>query len=205
VLTKDLANGDRLLTVINRGNNTASQGVSFDRIGIPSVSSVHVKDLWTGESTLEKNQVTAKNVPSHGTAVLRISAVAGSCNSTPTGMIFNTYSLTTLTSSKRGLQWANATADDGQVWQTQADNTLRPLSNTNQCLEDSGHGNVDLAWCNGKTSQKWDYLYSGNVKSRSSNECLTETEQESVATSECLYETNNQVFGLPSGVEIVGN
>jgi len=205
VLTKDLANGDRLLTIINRGNTTASQSVSFDRVGISSLPSAHVKDLWTDASTLETGQITAKNVPSHGTAVLRISAVPGSFNSTPTGMIFNTYSLTTLTSSKRGLSWANATADEGQVWQTHADNTLRPLSGTNQCLEDLGHGKVELASCNGKTSQKWDYLYSGNVKSQNSNECLTETEHEDVVTSKCLYETNSQVFGLPSGVEVVGN
>ncbi|TVY71299.1 Alpha-galactosidase A [Lachnellula suecica] len=205
VLTKDLANGDRLLTIINRGNCTASQSVTFERIGLPSVSSAHVKDLWTGTSSLENSHVTAKDVPSHGTAVFRISGVAGSNSSVPTGMIFNTYSLTTLSSTKKGLSWANATADDGQVWQTQADNTLRPLSNTAQCLEDLGHGKVALASCNGKTNQKWDYLYSGNVKSHSSSECLTETKQEKVATSKCLYEANSQVFGLPSGVDIIGS
>lgn len=205
VLTKDLANGDRLLTVINRGSTTATQSVSFERIGIPSASSVHVKDLWTGASSLGKNEVIAKNVPSHGTAVFRISAVAGSLNSVATGMIFNTYSLTTLTSSKKGLKWANATAVDGQAWQTQADNTLRPLSDTTQCLQDSGRGDIDLVSCNGKSSQKWDYLYSGNLRSQSSKKCLTETEHEKVTTSKCLYEANSQVFGLPSGIEIIGS
>jgi alpha-galactosidase len=204
VLTKDLANGDRLLTLINRGDITASQSISFDRIGLSNVSSVHVKDLWTGATTVEKNQVTAKKVSSHGTAVFRISA-GGSSSSVPTGMIFNTYSLTTLTSSKRGLGWANGTADDGQVWQTRVDYTLRPLSDTTQCLEDSGHGKVALESCNGKSNQKWDYLYSGNVKSHSSKDCLTETEHEKVVTSDCAYEANNQVFGLPSGVVIVGS
>lgn len=201
VLTKDLANGDRLLTVINRGADTASYSVSLDRIGLSTTSSVEVKDLWTGESSLAKNQVVAESIPSHGTGVFRISAP---CSSVPTGMIFNTYSLTTLTSAKGGLSWANSTADDGQVWQSQDDNTLRPLSDTSQCLEDSGHGNVDLTLCAGRASQKWDYLYSGNVKSQSSNDCLTESQHEQVRTSRCLFEANSQVFGLPSGVVIEG-
>ncbi|TVY28212.1 Alpha-galactosidase A [Lachnellula hyalina] len=205
MLTKDLANGDRLLTVINRGETTASQSFSFDKIGIPTISAAFVKDLWTGVSAFERKHVTANNVPSHGTAVFRISAERGSCDSIPTGMIFNTYSLTTLTASKGGLSWANATADDGQTWQTGPDNTLKPLSDTNKCLEDSGHGRVDLASCNGRRSQKWDYLYSGNVKSRSSNDCLTETDDEEVVTSQCLYEANSQVLGLPSGITINGN
>lgn len=202
VLTKDLANGDRLLTVINRGATSGSYGISFERIGLSNTTSAQVKDLWTGTSSLAQNQVIAKNIPSHGTGVFRIST---SGPSIPTGMIFNTYSLTTLTSSKRGLSWANATAVDGQVWQTLTDNTLRPLSDTSQCLQDSGHGKVDLADCNGKTSQKWAYLYSGNVKSQSSDECLTEAKHEAVTTSKCLNEANSQVFGLPSGVVIVGS
>ena len=55
VLTKNLANGDRLVTVINRGNFTASHLVSWERIGLPPMLYVEAKDLWTGSKTIESN------------------------------------------------------------------------------------------------------------------------------------------------------
>ncbi|KAF4626555.1 hypothetical protein G7Y89_g11608 [Cudoniella acicularis] len=203
VLTKNLANGDRLLTVINRGSAQGSLSVTFERIGLSSVSAVSVKDLWTGTSTVSVKQITAANVPTHGTAILRISAIGSPFTITPTGMLFNTYSLTTLTSTSKGLSWANATAADGQVWQTKDDSTIRPLSNPLQCLTDLGRGITGLQICAGKNSQQWDYLYSGNVRSQSSSLCLTESAKEKVVLSKCLYEDNTQVFALPSGVEII--
>jgi alpha-galactosidase len=206
VLTKTLANGDRLLTIINRGNFTGSLSVPFVRIGLPSsVSVVQVKDLWTGTSSLAYKEVTASNIPSHGTAVLRISTVGEECEYIPTGMIFNTYSLTVLTSSQQGLSWANATAVDGQVWQTKSDGTISSLADTEGCLTDLGNGKVSIEECSGAENQKWEYLYEGNVVSKSSGLCLTEGVGEEVVTTSCGYETNAQVFGLPSGVDIVGS
>jgi hypothetical protein len=203
VLTKNLANGDRLLTIINRGNYTASHSVSFARIGIPSLHTVRVQDLWTGSSSYASKQVTASNILSHGTAILRLSAVGGSCDVIPTGMIFNTYSLTTLTATYRGVLWANSTGADGQVWQTREDGTIRSIANEQACLTELVRGKVVLEPCVGKLSQQWDYMYTGNVQSRSSYNCLTEGAKEAVTTSDCLYEDNTQVFGLPSGVDIV--
>jgi alpha-galactosidase len=204
VLTKTLANGDRLLTIINRGNFKGSLSVPFARIGIPSLSAVRVKDLWTGTSSLAYKEVTATNIPSHGTAVLRLYVVGGGCEYTPTGMIFNTYSLTVLTSSHNDLSWANATATDGQVWQTKSDGTITSLTDTEGCLTDLGNGQVSITGCSGATNQIWEYSYEGNVVSKSSGLCLTEGTDEEVVTATCGYETNAQVFGLPSGVDIVG-
>ncbi|KAH8665798.1 glycoside hydrolase superfamily [Tricladium varicosporioides] len=203
VLTKSLANGDRLMTVINRGNSTASITVPFERLGFSSLGPVQAKDLWTGTQWAAFNQVTANKVPKHGTAVIRIGGVPRPLVITPTGMLFNTFSLTTLTTTPKGLSWANSTAADGQVWQTKDDSTIRPLSSPSQCLTDVGHGKVELEKCTGRDAQQWDYLYSGNVRSQSSNWCLTETAEEKVVTAKCLYEDNTQVFGLPSGVEII--
>jgi hypothetical protein len=204
-LTKNLDNGDRLLTIINRGNKKASYSISFARIGIGSLTAVKVKDLWTGKISYAKKQVIAVDIPSHGTAALRLSPLDGSdsCETIPTGMIFNTYSLTTLTTNHGRLSWANSTGVDGQVWQTREDGTIRNIVNDGACLAELPGGKVVLATCVGKSSQQWDYMYSGNLQSRSSYNCLTEEANEAVMTADCLFEDNTQVFGLPSGVEIV--
>ena len=206
VLTKNLANGDRLLTVINRGNSTASHSVSVQRIGLPPLLLFQVKDLWTGSTITSSNEVTAFNVPSHGTAVLRLSVAGRPFDVIPTGMIFNTDSLTCLTSYPLGtVGWANSTGVDEQIWQTRSDGTISSLSSPLQCLTDQGEGTVTLEICTGTLRQKWDYHITGNVQSQSSKKCLTEGAKEAVTTSSCLYEANSQVFGLPSGVKIVQN
>jgi alpha-galactosidase len=206
VLTKNLANGDRLLTVINRGNYTASYSISFARIGFALVSFIKVKDLWTGGTGYAATLVNAVNVPSHGTAIFRISSAGAPFDITPTGMIINTAGatyVTCLTSSLHGLSWTNGTGVDGQVWQTRNDGTIRTISNQLECLTDLGGGKVGLTLCLGKQDQQWDYQYSGTVVNRASKLCLTQGEDESVTTSQCLYEADSQVFGLPSGVDIV--
>ncbi|KAH7383620.1 glycoside hydrolase family 27 protein [Cadophora sp. MPI-SDFR-AT-0126] len=205
VLTKDLANGDRLLTILNRGNLTASHSVSFARIGIPDLPMVHVKDLWTGELSHTSKEVTARNVPTHGTAIFRLSAPKGRYSSIPTGMIFNTFSLSTLTASSEGVKWTNSTAIDEQVWQATKDGTIRTIGNVTNCLTDLGDGKVGLSRCSRRGAQKWDYTYSGNLLSRSSMLCLTEADVGAAILSTCLDQVNSQVVALPSGVKILGS
>jgi alpha-galactosidase len=204
VLTKNLANGDRLLTLVNRGNLTASYSVSFARIGLSSVvSTVKVRDLWTGTSSVVVEKVTAKNIPSHGSAIFRLSGFGG-CDKfiTPTGMIFNTFSLSVLTATTKGVGWLNSTGLDGQVWQTKSDGTVSPLSSPSSCLAALENGKVGLVSCSGKKEQSWDYYITGNLLSRSSGECLTEGDNGEVSTSKCQWEANIQVIALPSGVKI---
>ncbi|MGH8010641.1 MAG: hypothetical protein ACREQ3_26920, partial [Candidatus Binatia bacterium] len=123
VLTKSLDNGDRLLTILNKGNTTADLKVSFERIGLSSkalknAGSLEYKDLWTGESSkvaVAEGGITASKVPSHGTAVFRISKPASPV--TPTGQIFNTFTLKCLTDDKSGkVTWQACDASDAQVW-----------------------------------------------------------------------------------------
>lgn len=206
VLTKNLANDDRLLTIINRSNSTGSFTISFERIGIPDVESAYAKNLWTNTYSFITGRVVAANVPGHGTAIYRLSGFNASRDSTPTGMIFNTFSLKTLTSFSHGVSWANSTGTDGQVWQTMIDGTIRSLEDNSKCLTEVREGIVKLSPCSsGKkaVTQEWDYLYSGNVRSRNSKLCLTEAADSTVTTSRCLYEDNSQVYALPSGVVII--
>jgi hypothetical protein len=206
VLTKNLANGDRLLTIVNRGNSTGSSNISFERIGIPDVGSAHAKNLWTNTSSFVSRQVVASNIPRHGTAIYRLSGFNASCDSTPTGMIFNTFSLNTLTSFSNGVSWTKSAGTDGQVWQTMIDGTIRSLQDRSRCLTEVIDGTIILSSCSSRKktfSQEWDYLYSGNIRSRRSRLCLTEAANNTVTTSKCLYEDNSQVFALPSGVVII--
>ncbi|CZT48229.1 related to alpha-galactosidase precursor [Rhynchosporium secalis] len=205
VLTKDLANGDRLLTVLNRGNCTASLSVPSARLGLIHKPTFRVKDLWTGQSIHTSEQVIAHNVPSHGTAIFRLSAhPGGSLASVPTGMIFNTYSLTTLTASSDKLIWGNSTAADGQVWQAWRNGSIRKIARPSYCLTDLGSGSIGLLECSGRAEQKWDYTYSGNLISRTSRNCLTEADNKTALLAKCLDQVNSQVVALPGGVKIVG-
>jgi len=113
--------------------------------------------------------------------------------------------LNTLYSTGKGVKWANSTGVDGQVWQTGSDGTIRSIADQTSCLTVAGRGKVVVTPCSDSLSQQWEYLYSGNVKSKSSGLCLTEATSEAVVTAKCLYEDNTQVFALPSGVDIIGN
>ncbi|CAG8961203.1 hypothetical protein HYFRA_00013259 [Hymenoscyphus fraxineus] len=205
ILTKQLENGDRLLTIVNVGSSTASYSVSFERIGIPDAKSVAVKDLWTGETTMAWGKVTVSTIPSHGTAIFRLSPVGRSFGAIiPTGKVFNTFSLSTLSATFRNVSWANSTGDDGQIWQVKEDSRLSPISNPSQCLTEFHMGEVGLSRCNRKFGgQQWEYLYSGNLRSLNSKECLTESATGGVTMQKCLYLDNSQVFALPSGVEVL--
>lgn len=203
VLTKDLANGDRLLTIINRGNSTASYRVPFQRIGI-SGTTVVAKDLWTGKSLSTSKAVTAINVPSHGTAVYRIFARYGELDIKPTGMIFNTASLNVLTYTHQGIRWAQPVGSDEQVWQTDDDGTVKGIFDTSKCVTDAGNGRTSLTPCSGSKAQKWEYYVTGNIKSVTTGACLAESSHGDVVTNKCLFEANSQVFGLPSGINVIG-
>ena len=206
VLTKNLENGDRLLTVLNRGNSSANYSVSLSRLGFSSPCTVQVKDLWSGEMTTTTLSVDM-SIPPHGTAAFRISSKSQTCGDIiPTGMIFNTKSLNCLkgtTNSSVSTEPCDAT--DKQVWQVKPDGSIRNLANPSHCLKEGAKGRVSLTSCGTVSpSQKWKYYQSGNVVNVLSGNCLTEknTSVPLTATS-CLYEANSQVFGMPSGVEVL--
>jgi alpha-galactosidase len=66
VLTKSLANGDRLLTVLNRSPAKASTTIPLEQVGLKPDCTYAVKDLWTGDAAGSvTGQFSVKNVPSH--------------------------------------------------------------------------------------------------------------------------------------------
>ena len=198
VLSKTLSNGDRLLTILNKGASTASIKVPVERIGYPSVptASFSVQDLWTGDYSAATNSITA-SIPSHGTAVYRISS---SQPVVPTGQIFNTASLHCLTSSGKTVSWASCAGADAQVWQVTESRTIRSISNLNLCLVGNGKGKATMATCNENAkNQKWSYAMTGNVVNQAAVLCLQEGSDGAVLLAACQTEANDQVFELPSG------
>ena len=205
VLTKSLANGDRLLTVLNRGTSLASYSISLSRLGFTTNCSCafQVKDLWSGKTYVSSStSIDMASITPHGTAALRITPK--SCGDIiPTGMIFNTKSLNCLTDSSTNVSSAPCNAADEQVWQVKSDGSIRDLTNTSQCLTEGPSGTTFMTACqNSKTSQKWRYYLSGNVVNVLSGNCLTEMNGLGT-TASCLNEANSQVFGLPSGVKVL--
>lgn len=215
VLTKSLYNGDRLLTVLNKGNDIGSMVVPWSHIGLSpgelaTPQMLTVKDLWTGDITTvatHTDGIHATSVPRHGTALFRISnpSTGDAVRVIPTGMIFNTYSLSCLTDAGHlgGIvEWANCTGSDAQVWRVRSDGTVSSLRNSNTCLLEE-RGALRTGYCFGP-SVVWDYFVSGNLVSRSTGNCLTQPESKTgpAVTERCGYMTNEQVVALPVGVVV---
>ncbi|OAQ65460.1 alpha-galactosidase [Pochonia chlamydosporia 170] len=207
VLTKNLENGDRLLTILNRGASAADLKVSWERIGFSTKalgnSNIQIKDLWTGKTSkvaASAGGITASKVPSHGTAVFRISKTASPV--TATGMIFNTNTLKCLTDDKSGkVTWAACNAADAQVWAVRADGHINSLLRPDECIVDA-KGKI-LSRHSGCRSDSWTYKISGNVINNVSGKCLTEGTDGSATAESCGYLLNEQVVALPVGVKVV--
>ncbi|KKY38815.1 putative glycoside catalytic core [Diaporthe ampelina] len=220
VLTKSLYNGDRLVTVLNRGNVSADIEVSWGRIGIfpdelPTPSSINVKNLWTNQTAsvpLESGGIKASDVPSRGTAVFRLSnpSTGDAIRSIPTGLIFNTYSLQCLTDSSSGaVVWTNCSGADAQVWKAKPDGHISSLLSPEQCLtvDTNGHLASQQSACAVGKENRWDYFVSGNLINGASGLCLTEDQtaasgNTTATVADCGYLTNEQVVALPVGVAL---
>lgn len=205
VLTRSLANGDQLLTVLNRGNDTASTSIAVARLGLEEAGcSYAAKDLWNGTwTTIVDGKIDIKDLASHATAVYRISLPPRCSAVVPTGMIFNTASKNCLTaSSQHGISFAECNGDDTQVWQVCSSGTISPLSDQSACLTaEDGASVVGLSPCGKDKNQQWAYAVTGNLKNVASGVCLTEGAQNNTVTV-CGFEKNTQVWALPSGVEV---
>lgn len=203
VLTKNLANGDRLLTVLNRGNKTVTATVPVERLGIDDSGKYTAKDLWTGKTSSVRNEIQVK-LRTHQTAILRISGDKALAV-TPTGQIFNTFSLNCLSaSSRRGslsVKFAACNADDGQVW-TISSGSISPLSARGKCLNVDG-GDVGFDSCDSRDKkQQWSYGVSGNLVNQAKGLCLQEGSNGNVVAKKCGFALDSQVVALPGGVKL---
>ena len=74
ILSRPLVGGAHAVVFFNRGPMAATATVRLGILGIGR-SPVHVRNLWTGKTTVARDRITAR-VASHGVAMFRIRAVA---------------------------------------------------------------------------------------------------------------------------------
>ncbi|UNI19524.1 Alpha-galactosidase [Purpureocillium takamizusanense] len=207
VLSKDVENGDRIVTILNKGASAGSLTVSWERAGLSTKAlrrgkDVTVKDLWTGKTTkvdAKSGGITASNVPSHGTAVFRIAKSVSPV--TPTGLIFNTLSMKCLTDDKSGkVSFKACDGSDGQTWQVRRDGHINSILRPDECIVDA-EGKI-LSRHSGCSTDGWSYAVSGNLINGNSANCLTEAADGTATATKCGYELNEQVVALPIGVTV---
>ncbi len=73
VYTKQLANGDRAVLLLNETGGTATVGTTAAKVGMKSAASYSLKDLWSKATRTTTGAISA-SVPSHGVVFYRVSA-----------------------------------------------------------------------------------------------------------------------------------
>jgi alpha-galactosidase len=71
-----LANGDRVLMVLNRGGKTEDVDVDVAILGNPAQlkgMKVHVRDVWAKKDFTAVDKISFTGIPSHGVALARVS------------------------------------------------------------------------------------------------------------------------------------
>ena len=195
VLTKSLVNGDRLLTVLNRGDDTNSTTIGTERMDLERDCKYNAMNLWTGDSCDISGSIDI-TLATHATAIYRISGVS---SVTPTGMIFNTASLKCMTAAGSNIAFDDCVASDARVWQVSPHGTVNPLAASHRCLQASRH-KVSLDRCNQRRGNtRWVYRVTGNLVNEAISACLQQSARNIGA---CGEELDDQVFALPSGVEV---
>ncbi|RHZ58412.1 hypothetical protein CDV55_100409 [Aspergillus turcosus] len=174
VLTRSLEGGDRLVTVLNRGDGVAVVRVPVEWMGLERGCAYMSRSLWDGEVQMVEEEVMVR-LNSHATEVYRITLLEECSSVIPTGIVFNTASGNCLTDGDGGsVGFEACKGSETQIWQ------------------------ISIQLCTGHQDQKWTYEITGNLKNEHTNMCLTE----GGGISECGFELDSQVFGLPSGVDI---
>ncbi|RDA91793.1 hypothetical protein CP533_2799 [Ophiocordyceps camponoti-saundersi (nom. inval.)] len=210
VLTKSVENGDRVVAMLNKAGVSARIMVSWERLGLSPTALqradyVSVEDLWTGKRqkiAVAAGGVRTESIPSHGTAVYRISQKASAI--TPTGLIFNSNTLKCLTDDWSGLVgWFDCNDSDSQVWMVRKDGRISSLLHPDRCLMQTDR---NLAATSSvvpdRSCGKWKYHVSGNLINVKSGHCLTEKADGVAVIISCGYLLNEQVLSLPIGVAV---
>lgn len=202
VLSRSLANGDRLLTVLNRGAATANTTIPVERLGLSqSNCQYQAHDLATGKISTVQGAIEIQ-LDSHATSVYRIALPERCSTITPTGMVFHTPSGLCMTASGNSVTFENCKAFDSQVWKVSSVDSgklaLSSLANESLCLAGKT-GEVSLAKC-GEAGTRWEYLVTGHLASTGGG-CLTEGSGHGTVEA-CVVDNAGQIFGLPSGVDL---
>nr|Q0CPK2.2 RecName: Full=Probable alpha-galactosidase A; AltName: Full=Melibiase A; Flags: Precursor [Aspergillus terreus NIH2624] len=197
VLTRSLADGSRLVSVLNRGNSSVQRVIPLQWLGLNPGQRYQARNLWDGTEKRIRKDLTV-TVRSHATEIYKFTGSNGRVDAVSTGIVFNTASGNCLTGDAAGVGFAPCTGGEKQIWQVRG-SELRPLSLLGECLTADGT-RLSLRPCAGDEAQMWSYHISGNLKSGHEGGCLTEGH----GVASCGWELNSQVFGLPSGVRVSG-
>lgn len=200
VLSRSLENGDRLLTVLNRGPVSARTTVPLGRLGLVSDCQYRARDLVTGR-VVTVDSVLEVQLDSHETSVHRIELPERCSTVIATGMIFHTPSGLCMTASGDSVTFEKCKASDSQVWSASMHGTklaLSALSERSMCLA-AQKGRVSLATC-GEAGATWEHSVTGHL--RNTEGCLTQASGTGTVEA-CVVDNAAQIFGLPSGVDLV--
>lgn len=175
VLAKPLANGDRAVSVLNRGSSAQTVSTTLSSIGLPGCT-VSAKDLWAGTTSTTSSALSA-TIPAHGTAIWRLTPAAGCAAAVPTGEIVgNGAKCADVTGSGQTDGTAvilySCTGNANQAWARPGDGTARSLG---KCLTASGTtagSAVVISACVGSTAQHWTAHADGTLTSDASGLCL---------------------------------
>ncbi|MFC9329222.1 ricin-type beta-trefoil lectin domain protein [Kitasatospora sp. NPDC057015] len=206
ILTRPLANGDRAVAVLNRSASTSSVSVPLANIGL-SGCTVAAKDLWSGTSSTVSGSLSA-SIPSHATAVWRLTPGSGCAAAVPTGQVVGAAAKC-MDDSGSGSADGNpiilytCTGQSNQRWILNTDGTVRTLG---KCLTAGGTAAGSaaiLSGCTGATAQKWTHRTDGTFTNNASGLCLdvyggftTDTTRLQVWT--CGNHQTNQFWSLPA-------
>lgn len=183
VMSKQLANGDRSVTLTNENGSAATVSTTATAAGLPAASSYKLANLWTKEVSSTSGAISA-SVPAHGTVMYRVSVGTGSSTGT-------THSLISA-SSQRCLDAEGSGTAPGtkiEIWDCHgkpnqavtltAAGELR-LYNGSQCIDAydqrTAPGTAVQLWtCNGGANQRWRLNADGTVTGTQSGLCLDVT------------------------------
>ncbi|MFJ8980344.1 RICIN domain-containing protein [Streptomyces sp. NPDC102282] len=183
VMTKQLANGDRSVTLTNESSSTATVSTTAAAVGLSGAASCKLSNLWSKAVSSTSGTISA-SVPAHGTVMYRVSVGTGSSIGTTHPLIS--------ASSQRCLDAEGARTEPGtkvEIWDCNgrpnqavtltAAGELR-LYNGTQCVDVHENGTtrgtaVQLWTCNGGANQQWKLNPDGTITGVQSGLCLDVT------------------------------
>jgi len=205
VLAKPLANGDRAVSVLNRGSAAETVSTPLASVGLANCTA-SAKNLWTG-ATSTVSTLTA-TIPAHGTAIWRVTPAGGCAAAVPTGEIVgNGAKCVDVTGSNTTDGTATilytCTGNANQAWTRPGDGTVRTLG---KCLTASGTtagSAAVISTCTASTAQQWTAQPDGTVTNKASGLCLDvygggSADGTKLDTWTCGSHQANQTWALPS-------
>ncbi len=183
VMSKELAGGDRAVTLTNENSGTATVGTTAAAAGMPAASSYRFTNLWTKAVDSTGGAISA-SVPGHGTVMYRVSVGSGSSVGTThpliggsSGRCLDAYDNQTTPGTKIEIWDCGGGAN--QAVTITAAGELRLYGDT-QCLdaynnETAPGTKVELWSCDGGANQRWRLDPGGTITGTQSGLCLDVT------------------------------